>query len=55
MDKPKTHYNSNSVGLFCSGRSPLFALVFTTSIMDEVTCGSCRRKLVARSKKAAVK
>lgn len=50
---PKTHWHGNNSGwrtLFCSGRSVMYAL--TTQTPDEVTCGSCRRKLVRMAKAA---
>jgi hypothetical protein len=49
--QPKTHYRSNSIGLFCSGRSSMYVTCYVTSKLDEVTCGSCRRKIIARAKK----
>lgn len=64
MNQPKTHYGppaSVAPGkrpgwmlgvriLFCSGRAVEFASI--TSRLDEVSCGACRRKLVAAAKRA---
>lgn len=46
----KTHYHGN-LGriLFCSGRHMDYAM--TSNRLDDVTCGACRRKLIAQSKK----
>lgn len=51
--QPKTHYRSNTSGLFCSGRSSLYVTHYVTEKLDEITCGSCRRRLIARAKKGA--
>ena len=37
--------------LFCSGRLVSYAAV--TTGLDDVTCGSCRRKLIKQAKTAA--
>ena len=53
----KVHYRSGEARvfgiyevLFCSGRSQSLAQV--TRVLDDVTCGSCRRKLLKQAKAA---
>lgn len=54
MTTSKTHFHGNINGgwrsLWCTGRSVQYA--FTKQIPDEVTCGACRRKMLAQAKAA---
>ena len=50
----KTHYSGTFKSghiLYCSGRHAMYAMV--SARLDEITCGACRRRLIAKSRKAA--